>query len=408
MKSFKSFKDYVFNNLFPDYYHANDTYKDSEGKGILERFIEVCSEYLDTEVMPDIDNFTDIIDIDETPEIFLNYLWEYFGYIPYAYGVLTRGEPYTKENVARWLNNPKGFPKADTRKILKYAISLYKIRCTSNFYTVLGRFYGVRFELYEVTSDPSSEVYEGDVGLIVATYANIGSTIGGIKGGYRIQDCWSCVYMKARVYIPQGMWELIQELGTENDVKKAFLDILNKYLPIYVKLFTDEDIELIPDMPVLLISSPPQIPRNTTRASILLPIVETPEIVTPDNMPKPKDELIVTSYNDQVVTYDEVRAGYIKYSDLVGIDYVEINGGSYYTDNPLVEVTLATAGIPTHYRVSEDQLFTNAQWIPWSGNRFNFTVSSDIGKKTIYVQVKNDKNWSNVEEGIVYLQESNN
>ena len=39
MKSFKNFKDYVFTHLFPIYYKENDTYKDEEGKGILERFM---------------------------------------------------------------------------------------------------------------------------------------------------------------------------------------------------------------------------------------------------------------------------------------------------------------------------------------------------------------------------------
>ena len=40
MKSFKSFKQWVFPNLFPAYYKDYDTYKDKNGKGILERFIE--------------------------------------------------------------------------------------------------------------------------------------------------------------------------------------------------------------------------------------------------------------------------------------------------------------------------------------------------------------------------------
>ena len=46
MKSFKNFKDYVFTHLFPIYYKENDTYKDEEGKGILERFIDSCTGYI--------------------------------------------------------------------------------------------------------------------------------------------------------------------------------------------------------------------------------------------------------------------------------------------------------------------------------------------------------------------------
>lgn len=138
------FRDYIFSNLFDHYYKANDTYQDSEGKGIFERFIDVCSGYFDTEVMPDIDNFMECLDVDKANPIFLNYLWEYFGFIPYAYGVLTKGEPYTEENLENWIKEDRGFPTADYRLVLRYAISLYKIRGTRRFYEILGRFYGVR------------------------------------------------------------------------------------------------------------------------------------------------------------------------------------------------------------------------------------------------------------------------
>ena len=267
MKSFKSFKDYIFTHLFPYEYKVEDTYKDINGKGILERFIDICSEYFDKEVIPEIDNFTDIIDIDKTPGIFLNYIWEYFGYIPYAYGVLVGDSSYSKENVYKWLNDPRSFPKADTRRILKYAISLYKIRCTEDFYTVLGRFYGVRFELKEVGSSSGN----GDVStidLIIASYNNVYSTYDEIKAGWRYGDCWSCIHMIANIYIPKGMYDLLVEMGTLDDAKKALIEILNKYLPIHVKFFEDEDVTLIPDIPTILISAPPEMPLNLTSATI--------------------------------------------------------------------------------------------------------------------------------------------
>lgn len=73
------FRDYIFSNLFDHYYKSNDTYQDSEGKGIFERFIDVCSGYFDTEVMPDIDNFMECLDVDKMPtyipELSLGILW---------------------------------------------------------------------------------------------------------------------------------------------------------------------------------------------------------------------------------------------------------------------------------------------------------------------------------------------
>lgn len=261
MKSFKSFKQWVFPNLFPAYYKDYDTYKDKDGKGILERFIEVCSNYLDTDITPDIDNFMDILDVDVTPDIFLNYFWEYFDYIPYAYGVLVKGTPFTKENVASWLNTPQGFPKADTRSILKYAISLYKIRCTQDFYTVLGRFYGVRFELEEILFEDGYSPKPNDSGVnyrligavfedVISTYSGDNGYYGDWKGLYPYGDCTSCITIKANIYIPKGMYDAIQD--NIDNVKNAFVNLLNKYIPVNVKPFTKDTIELISEIPTII------------------------------------------------------------------------------------------------------------------------------------------------------------
>lgn len=266
MKSFKSFKQWVFPNLFPAYYKDYDTYKDKNGKGILERFIEVCSNYLDTDIIPDIDNFMDILDVDVTPDIFLNYFWEYFDYIPYAYGVLVKGVPFTKENVASWLNTPDGFPKADTRSILKYAVSLYKIRCTQDFYTILGRFYGVRFELEEILfedgySNKPSNKPSNNPGInyrligavfedVVSTYSGENKYYGDWKGLYPYGNCTSCTTIKANIYIPKGMYDAIQD--NIDNVKNAFVNLLNKYIPVNVKPFTKDTIELISEIPTII------------------------------------------------------------------------------------------------------------------------------------------------------------
>lgn len=261
MKSFKSFKQWVFPNLFPAYYKDYDTYKDKDGKGILERFIEVCSNYLDTDITPDIDNFMDILDVDVTPDIFLNYFWEYFDYIPYAYGVLVKGTPFTKENVVSWLNTPQGFPKVDTRSILKYAISLYKIRCTQDFYTVLGRFYGVRFELEEILFEDGYSPKPNDSGVnyrligavfedVISTYSGDNGYYGDWKGLYPYGDCTSCTTIKAHIYVPKGMYDAIQD--NIDSVKNAFVNLLNKYIPINVKPFTLDTIELISEIPTII------------------------------------------------------------------------------------------------------------------------------------------------------------
>src|ERR1019366_6410421 len=95
-------------DLFPTFYKDNDTYKDSNDEGILERFLQVCGNYFQDQVIPDIDNIMNLIDIDNTDPIYLNYIWELFGSIPYAYGTIINQrlwETYSKisSNQNAWL-----------------------------------------------------------------------------------------------------------------------------------------------------------------------------------------------------------------------------------------------------------------------------------------------------------------
>ena len=266
MSQFSNFREYIFQNLFPYWYQENDSYKNHEGKGILQRFIEVCAEYFDNEVLPGIDNMMDNIDLDKTSTIFLNYIWQYFDYIPYAYGVLVNNSPYTTDNINSWLSNPDGFPKADTRALLKYAISLFKIRGTYSFYRILGRFYGVdiifeeipapstttnSLSLQSVVPTPSSsdevivDPSEISEPLTIATINNGSSWYDRKKAGYNQRDCLSCVYFKVYINIPEGMWEEIDKQAQEDpdrwsDVLRAFNDLITKYLPVYARL-SDEN-----------------------------------------------------------------------------------------------------------------------------------------------------------------------
>lgn len=282
MSQFSNFKDYIFYNLFPYYYRENDTYKDSRGKGILERFIEVCAEYFDNEIMPDIDNMMDIIDIDKTSPEFLNYIWQYFDYIPYAYGAVI-GNNYTSTSI---LNDINQFPKADTRKILKYAISLFKIRGTRDFYRILGRFYGVSIDIEEVpvsTGNSDNNTYTqvqdsesilvdpSDIvaSVVIATYNNASAWYDQIKAGYSNRNCRDCVYFKVTIGIPQGMYEAIQKQAETNpnrwnELYTVFNDLIKKYLPVYARLQNDEgkeSVTLVSAVNTLIITSP--LPNNS-------------------------------------------------------------------------------------------------------------------------------------------------
>ena len=224
MKQFSNFKQYIFTHLFPQYYHDHDTYKDDSGKGILERFIDSCSMYLDdyitgsgTNDLPGLDNFLDNLDVDIMPDLFLNYLWEYFGYFPYSYGLIIQGETYSPEDIKKQLREySKQFPRG-SRKILKYAISLYKIRGTLLFFKILGKFYGVRFEILE--TNQQNEWAPTRVALYSRGSYNedpkypdnigVGSSYTNVKATYGITEnsddyCRACVPIKVKVYLDQS------------------------------------------------------------------------------------------------------------------------------------------------------------------------------------------------------------
>lgn len=226
MKPFK-FKEYVFKHLFPYYYKENDTYKDDNGEGILERFISICSEYFDDDILPEIDTIMNNIDADLANEVFLNYLWDFFGQIPYAYGVAVRetNPPLTREDFILWLKRDKRvYPRGDSRKIIKYAVALYKIRCTKTFYEILGRFYGVVFNFRPLNG--SIDDFEGAI----------------FNGDY--SSCLACEEFVLDVYIPHYTFiKIFYGQGKEpvgfGQVQKAFAKLINKFLPVHIHVDVD-------------------------------------------------------------------------------------------------------------------------------------------------------------------------
>lgn len=71
--------------------------------------------------------------------------------------------------------------------------------------------------------------------------------------------------------------------------------------------------------------------------------------------------------------------------------------------NSMVLVHLATRGLPTHYRLSENKDFKGAEWIPFECNYIDFELSKSKGQKEIYGQIKNNYYESEVSKEIIYL-----
>lgn len=231
-----SYKDNIFTRFFQHFYKENDTYKDINGKGILERFIEVCGEYLDEHVTPDISNMVDIIDIDKTPEVYINHLWEYFGYIPYAYGMINSNNQYNKNDLSIWVSNK--YPSVDYRAILKYAISLYKIRCTQDFYKILGKFYNIFISIQVIHSPLTGDYIKYDENI---------TTYDEAVDYDQPKGCLECTKLKATIYIPKGQYQWLITNNQLPQATDAIIFLLNKYIPIHANLFTEEDITILED-----------------------------------------------------------------------------------------------------------------------------------------------------------------
>lgn len=247
-------------SLLPDYFKKKDTYKDKEGRGILERFLSICGDYFGNNISPQIDNILDILDLDFNPSdlpdgdvrkeyehIFLNNLWEFLGEIPYGYSAL-----YNNINTGNpWITNASMVPRADCRRLLKYTLSLYKIRGTIDFYNILLRFYGLSCKVLDPSGTEASpqgfsnRIYADNQNVpyrdIDGTYLKeLGSTLDDnllrydTNASYDISDytydssvdCLGCT----QVYITVGTGN-----KTLNDIEKeAILLLLNRFRPVNV------------------------------------------------------------------------------------------------------------------------------------------------------------------------------
>lgn len=161
-------------SFLPYKFKESDTYK-VDGKGILERFLDICSNYIEEFVTPDIDNALDLIDLNNVPSIYLNYIWEYLGSIPFAYGVSVDKEKFDQyynglksreelESLSKvWTINKKGpvvLSETRVRSILKYAITLTKIRGTKKFFETLFKLYGFECTINDpfLDSNPNDSI----------------------------------------------------------------------------------------------------------------------------------------------------------------------------------------------------------------------------------------------------------
>jgi phage tail-like protein len=117
------FRDWFFEQ-FPEDAQINDSYKNTDGEGLLQRFLRVFGLDLDENVIPFIENFTDIIDYQKCDDKFLPLIGMILGNPP-SFG----GEP------------------ALFRKVLAYAVAIYKVKGTEQAYRILLGILGLKIRI---------------------------------------------------------------------------------------------------------------------------------------------------------------------------------------------------------------------------------------------------------------------
>lgn len=137
-------KDFVFNKL-PHYYRDNDTNKDVNGEGVLQRYLQVFGLQIDDELKPFIDGFQILYDVSNVDPKFLQHIGSILGYPP---SLNADPELY--------------------RKILLYIIQIYKVKGTCMSFKMLFNLLGLQVEIIEdiprkkITYDLDPEIAKYD------------------------------------------------------------------------------------------------------------------------------------------------------------------------------------------------------------------------------------------------------
>lgn len=132
------FRDFLFSRL-PVYFVGNDTYKDSEDKGLLERYLSVFGYELDFELIPQLECYLEIIDASICKPEYLDHISDVLG-------------------------NPPDIFQDETiyRNLLRYILSVYKIKGTLKAYELFFSILGFTIELEEIPPIQEESNYDQD------------------------------------------------------------------------------------------------------------------------------------------------------------------------------------------------------------------------------------------------------
>lgn len=128
----------MFDKL-PTYFRRNDSYKDTFGRGLLERYLEIFGDELDEDIIPELEAILDIVDAQIAPSRFLTHLSDTLGNPPDLF-----------------INEPQ------YRNILSFILDFYKLKGTKQGYEFFFGLFGFNIVITEL---PYNEAYYDDGNL---------------------------------------------------------------------------------------------------------------------------------------------------------------------------------------------------------------------------------------------------
>lgn len=132
------FGNYLFDR-FPEYFHREDTYKDSNNRGLLQRYMSIFGDEIDQEIIPEIECYLRIIDAQECEPQFLIHLSDVLGNPPDIFG---------NDNMYR--------------NLLSYICSIYKIKGTKKAYQLFFSLLGFNIDLIEIPPVTNEYIHDNN------------------------------------------------------------------------------------------------------------------------------------------------------------------------------------------------------------------------------------------------------
>lgn len=364
-------------DFFPYYFKENDSYK-VDGKGLLERFLNICGDYFQQYPLADIDSFLENLDVNKTNIIFVNNFWKFFGELPFAQGPIIDPEIFTKTFTgfnfdeaieAATLSNEAytGNSTVDYRSLIKYSVSLFKIRGTQQFFDIMFRLYGMNVAI-EIPSgeDPfqRDHISKFDVEGIdydKATFDNY----------YRCQNCSEVTF---NITLPS---KLVADLRKQSIILHYINQIssfINRFVPFYIN----------PIIKVKGQSTYNQVTIKVDKTSVTLGLGESDVVKVTVAPAVPGNTLVPLTYRVAVTDGDTPNDSDWSLQEYSDPEYKIFAGGKTYWFKP-VAPTMST--IPLSVKAIEQ--YTSSQYMIWVESPTSETdaiLSKD--KKEISIVVK--------------------